>query len=80
VIENLNSGIGKEKGKIINYLAPSLYIKHKNSGLKYTIKKIIASEGKPIIIAYRYYSKPDDVNKKVFIEIEEKDFKDYEAV
>ena len=81
MFENLKSGVKKEKGKIINYLAPHLYIKHKKTGLKYTIKKLIIKDGKPCIIAYRYYSKPNaNPNKKIYINIKEKNFSKYEAV
>ena len=43
------------------------------------VKGQVSENGKPLIVAYRYYSKPGD-NKKVYVEIPEKEFKEYEAV
>ena len=77
--ENLKKGIKKKKGKIINMLSNSLLIRHKPTKIEYTIQKIIIRGKEPLIIAYRYYSKPDN-NKKVFIEIPMCDFKKYESV
>ena len=77
--ENLNKAVKIMKNKTINMLSKSLSIKHKPTKIEYTIDKINFVDGKPVIIAYRYYSKPDK-NKKVYIEIHHKDFKEYEAV
>ena len=77
--ESLKKGIKKKKGKVINMLAKSLLIRHKPTKIEYTIHKIVMSNKEPLIIAYRYYSKPDK-NKKVFIEIPMCDFKKYESV
>ena len=78
--ENLKNIASKKKdGKIINFLSPSLVIRHKGTKIEYTINKVIVDEGKPVIICYRYY-KDDDPSRKVFIRIEEKDFKEYELV
>ena len=66
--ENLKKGIKKKKGKIINMLSSSLLIRHKPTKIEYTIQKIIMDGKEPLIVAYRYYSKPDK-NKKVFIKI-----------
>ncbi len=77
--ENLKKGIKKKKGKIINMLSSSLLIRHKPTKIEYTIQKIVMDGKEPLIIAYRYYSKPDK-SKKVFIKIPMCDFKKYESV
>jgi hypothetical protein len=78
--ENLKKlGIQKKKGKIVNFISPHLVIRHKPTKIEYTIKKIKIDNGKPIVYAYRYYSKPSS-QKKVFVTIEMKDFKEYEPV
>ena len=66
--ENLKKGVKKKKGKIINMLSSSLLIRHKPTKIEYTIQKIVMDGKEPLIIAYRYYSKPDS-GKKVFIKI-----------
>ena len=60
-------------------LSQSLLIRHKPTKIEYTIQKIVITKKEPVIIAYRYYSKPSK-NKKVFIEIPMSDFKQYESV
>ena len=77
--ENLKKGIQKKKGKIINMLSNSMLIRHKPTKIEYTIQKIVMNGKDPLIIAYRYYSKPGS-GKKVFIEIPMSDFKEYESV
>ena len=77
--ESLKKGFKKKKGKVINMLSQHLLIRHKPTKLEYTIKKIVLSDDKPTIIAYRYYSNPS-AKKKVFIKIPMSDFKEYEAV
>jgi hypothetical protein len=77
--ESLQKGIKKKKGKIINMIASSLLIRHKQTKIEYTISKIIFSDEKPSIVAYRYYSNPSK-HKKVYIEIPMSDFKKYEPV
>ena len=77
--ENLKKGIKKKKGKVVNMISQSLLIKHKPTKIEYTVQKIIMYDNEPLIIAYRYYSKPGN-NKKVFIEIPMCDFKKYESV
>ncbi len=77
--ENLKKGLQKKKGKIINMLSKSLLIRHKPTKIEYTIQKIVMKGKEPLIIAYRYYSKPGN-DKKVFIEIPMCDFKKYESV
>ena len=77
--ENLKKGFKKKKGKLISLLSSSLVIKHKKSGLEYTVKKVVINEEEPKIIAFRYYSKPD-TKKKVFLIIPKREFKEYELV
>tara|TARA_B100001093_G_scaffold517609_1_gene599695 strand:+ start:10218 stop:10457 length:240 start_codon:yes stop_codon:yes gene_type:complete len=77
--ENLKKGIKKKKGKIINMLSNAMLIRHKPTKIEYTIQKIVINNDEPLIIAYRYYSKPNS-GKKVFIEIPMSDFKEYESV
>ena len=60
-------------------LSKSLLIKHKPTKIEYTVRKIVMDADEPLIIAYRYYSRKDN-NKKVFIKIPMKDFKEYELV
>ena len=77
--ESLKNGVKKSKGKIINMLSNHLLIRHKPTKIEYTIQKIVLNGKEPLVIAYRYYSKPDN-NKKVYIEIPMSDFKTYEPV
>ena len=77
--ENLKKGIKKKKGKIINMISNSFLIRHKPTKIEYTIQKIVVKNKEPLIIAYRYYSKPGK-SKKVFIEIPMCDFGKYESV
>lgn len=77
--ENLKKAVTKRKGKTIAMLSDSFLIRHKPTKIEYTIKKIVFENGEPLIVAYRYYSKPNK-NKKVFIQIPMKEFSKYEAV
>jgi predicted transcriptional regulator len=77
--ENLKKGLQKKKGKIINMLSKSLLIRHKPTKIEYTIQKVVINGKEPLIIAYRYYSKPSN-DKKVFVSIPMQDFKQYEMV
>jgi len=78
--ENLGKAVKKQKGKIVNYLSPSLCIRHKPTRIEYTIKKIKIIDGAPFIVAYRYSLKSPKENKKIFIEIPKTSFKEYEQV
>ena len=79
--ENLKKGIVKKKDKIVSMLSDSMLIKHKKTKIEYTISKIAFKDGEPIIFAYRYYSRPGKgKQKRVYIKIEMKEFKEYEAV
>tara|TARA_R110002167_G_scaffold279070_1_gene485007 strand:- start:359 stop:601 length:243 start_codon:yes stop_codon:yes gene_type:complete len=78
--ENLKKqGMQKKKGKIINYIAPSLLIRHLPTSIEYTVKKISFKNKSPEIIAYRYSGKKEN-SEKVYIVIPEKDFDKYEPV
>ena len=77
--ENLKKGVKKKKGKIINMLSNHLLIRHKPTKIEYTVQKVIIDGNEPLIVAYRYYSKPN-AQKKVFIKIPMRDFKTYEPV
>lgn len=77
--ENLKKGMRKKKDKLISMLSDSMLIRHKETKLEYTINKILFKEGKPIIFAYRYYSKPNN-QKRVYIKIEMNEFNKYEPV
>ena len=77
--ENLKKGIRKKKDKLISMLSNSMLIRHKETKIEYTIHKILFKEGKPIILAYRYYSKPDK-QKRVYVRIEMNEFNKYEPV
>jgi hypothetical protein len=79
ISEDLKKGIQKKKNKYISLLSKSMLIKHKPTKIEYTIDKVVFKDDEPMVIAYRYYNDPKH-NKKVFIEIEMKDFKEYEAV
>jgi hypothetical protein len=77
--ENLKKGVQRKGKKIINMLADHLTIRHKKTKIEYTIQKIVIEDSKLVIIAYRYYSKPES-NKKVFVNIIESEFNQYEPV
>ena len=79
ISEDLKKGIQKKKNKYISLLSKSMLIKHKPTKIEYTINNVVFKDDEPMVIAYRYYNDPKH-NKKVFIEIEMKDFKEYEAV
>ena len=76
--ENLNKALKKSKDKIINVLSPEMVIRHIPTKIEYTIRKVTIQDGEPTVLVYRYYSK--DPNKKVFVRLTKKDFKDYEPV
>ena len=71
---------GKKSKQGIVFLSPRLVIKHKDSGVKYTITKvgIHKKNRKPIVKAYRYYG--PNSNKKYYITILDKSFNQYEPV
>jgi hypothetical protein len=71
---------GKRKKDSISFLSANLFIKHKKSGVKYTIVKvgINKKDSKPVVKAYRYYG--PNSKKKYFILIDDKNFNKYEPV
>jgi hypothetical protein len=78
IVESLLSKGGKLKGKTIEMMSSGLVIRDKNTKHEYTIDRVSFDEGKPKITCYRYYG--PDGRKKVFIDLTEKDFDNYEAV
>ena len=77
--ETLKNGIKKKKGKVVSLLSDFMLIRHKPTKIEYTIHKIVLTGKEPLILAYRYYSKPNN-KKKVFIKIPMSDFSKYESV
>lgn len=81
LIENLISLGGKKTNDSISFIKPSLTIKHKEAGVKYTVQKVVFDEkNNPVVICYRYYSPTKKYQKKVFISIDKSEFKNYEPV
>ena len=79
-IESLLSLGGKKRKGSIDFVADNLLIRHKDSRIEYTVKKIIKDEdGNPVVLCYRYYA-PDRNSKKVFVKIPKSDFNKYEPV
>lgn len=78
VIESLMAlGGKKNKKNSIDLLSTGLVIKCKESGFKYTIKKVVFEDGKPIVSCYRQYGpEEEDI---VHVTLQEKDFENYEA-
>ena len=78
VIESLLSIGGKlGKEKSIDLLQAGLLIKCKETGHKYTVKRVDFEDGKPFVVCYRHYGpKETDV---VHIKLQEEDFSKYEA-
>jgi len=68
---------GKKKDSCIDFIKDDLLIRHIDSGVKYTVKKVNLDE-EPCVIAYRYYG--PGMRKKIFIKIVSDDFKKYEPV
>ena len=83
LFESLLSLGGKRKKDSIEFIRSDLLIKHKESGVKYTVVNVQIlndeeGKGKPSVMAYRYYGPDND--KKYFIKILPKNFKNYEPV
>jgi hypothetical protein len=74
IFETLSCLGGKKIKDSIVFLEPNLLIKHKETGIKYTVLTIkkLKKKKQPIVICYRYY-KPKS-NKKVYIKITPEDF------
>ena len=78
IFETLSILGAKKTGDSANFLKPSLYIKHKETGIKYTVSKIYIKKGSPTVICYRYYGPKN--NKKVYIKLSVKDFNKFSPV
>jgi hypothetical protein len=79
--ENLIKMGGKKVNDTISFIKPNLLIKHIKAGVKYTVQKVyFDDDNRPIVICYRYYKPVKDHQKKVFIAIDDKEFKNYEPV
>lgn len=78
VIESLLALGGKQgKENSIDLLQTGLLIKCKETGHKYTVKRVDFEDGKPFVVCYRHYGpKETDV---VHIKLQEEDFSKYEA-
>jgi len=81
LIENLIKMGGKKSKDAISFIKPSLVIKHKEVGVKYTIQKIFFDKKQnPFVLCYRYYAPTKKFQKKVFIVLSKDEFKNYEPV
>ena len=84
IFESLIKMGGKKIGDSIKFIKPSLTIKSKDLGVKYTVSNVGFDDDKnPYVICYRYYAgkrRKNKKNKKLFIKIPKKDFKKYEPV
>lgn len=81
VIETLKLlGGKKESEDSIAFIKPNLIIKHKDAGVKYTVKRVNFHHKtkKPYVICYRYYG--PNSKKKAYIKIDEKDFNKFKPV
>ena len=80
LLESLAKLGGKIDGDVVSFIKPNLAIKHKKSGVEYTIVKVDSSSGD--IYCYRYYNKksPKDKKKKLYLVITKKDLSKYEPV
>ena len=80
LLESLVKLGGKVDGTVVSFIKPSLAIKHKKSGVEYTIAKVDSGNGN--IYCYRYYNKrlPNEKKKKLYLLITKKDFSKYEPV
>lgn len=80
VIESLLSLGGKKNKDSIEYISDQLVIRHKKTGIEYTVRSVkLGEDGQHSVICYRYYS-PKEGGKKVFIKILPNEFKSYEPV
>ena len=69
VVETLMTMGAKAVDKSLNFVKDSLLIRHKDSGVKYTVN--------PVVHAYRYVEGGEDTFD---IQITKESFKDYEPV
>ena len=84
IFESLIKMGGKKIGDSIKFIKPSLAIKNKELGVKYTVSNVgFDDNDNPYVMCYRYYvrkNRKKKKNKKLFIKIQKKDFKKYEPV
>ena len=79
IIESLVALGGKKDKDGIKYIADQLLIRHKNSGVEYTVQKVSLEKNDNFVLCYRYYS-PAEGGKRVFIKIHPKEYNEYEPV
>jgi len=78
-IESLRAlGGKKNKNNEIDFITSDLLIRHKSTRIEYTVLKAIIKDGKPCVIAYRYYG--PKFNKKMHVLITPDEFDSYEPV
>lgn len=78
VVETLMTMGAKAVDKSLNFVKDSLLIRHKDSGVKYTVKGVDMTQPKnPVVHAYRYVEGGEDTFD---IQITKESFKDYEPV
>ena len=70
----------KKKDLSFKFLKPDLLIKDKSTGFKYTVIKVEINKEtkKPEVFCFRYSTK--NPNKKMFLKILHKQFKNYKPV
>ena len=79
LVESLQALGGPKKKDSIDFIKSDLVIKHKESGVEYTVVRVLMNNGeKPSVLMYRYYGPNND--KKLFIKVSEKDFNKYSPV
>ena len=78
VIETLMTMGAKEVDKSLNFVKDALLIKHKDSGVKYTVQRVDMNQPtNPVVHAYRY---AEGGAGTFDIQITKESFKDYEPV
>ena len=76
LVETLQALGGSKKNDAIEFIKSNLLVKHKDSGVEYTVVSVSMHDGeKPSVLMYRYYGPNND--KKLFVKVHEKDFNKY---
>jgi len=80
LVETLECLGAQKKALSFKFLKPNLLIKDKSTGFKYTVLKVKINKDtkKPEVFCFRYSSKKP--NKKLFLKISHKKFKNYKPV